>query len=82
MRDQFVDARIFVKALPVLPRAEAVIETLNLFRREVAIRWLLNAHTGVLAASAFSANSLAGRQRFPQCPRVPRSDQGIRLLRF
>ena len=53
MRDQFVDGRIFVKTLPVLPRTEAVIEAPRLFGREVTIRWLANAQARTLAAFGF-----------------------------
>jgi len=52
MRDQFVDGRVLVKVLPVLPRTEAVIETLRLFGREATILWLANAQARILAASA------------------------------
>ena len=55
MCDQLAGSGILVKALPILPRAKAVIETLRLFRLKVATGWLANAHTRILAASAFSS---------------------------
>jgi hypothetical protein len=57
--NQGADGGIFVEALPVLPSAKAVIETLRLFGREVAICWLSNAHMRILAASAFSKHFVA-----------------------
>ena len=59
LRDQFADGVIFVKALRILPRAKAVIETLRLFRRKVATPWLWNAPMRIPAASAFSGSIIA-----------------------
>ena len=64
MRDQFIEGWVLVKALPILPGAEPVIETLRFKRHKVATRWLSNAHIRIPAVSAF------GRPLVAQTPGI------------
>jgi hypothetical protein len=54
IRNRFIDRWILEETLPILPRAEAIIEKLRLSERQVAIHWLANAHKRMLAATDFS----------------------------